>query len=465
MASTETLPFVRVILLDFNGGSTIVDAVDAVTKTQWPADRFEIVCVDNGSTDGSLEEIERRFPSVVTMRNGQNLGFPGNNVAMRDLDGVDYVALVNSDVFVEPSWLAPLVERASADNGIGAVCPKILFASQFVEVSVSIKGAGDNKAPFSKLRAVFSDGEDVFTRSHVAKGGGRTSDRSGIFEWLSDGSVVRIPAGAAAGAIASAVITLEIEGLASCVVTLNELDESERAFTSGERASIVLTVTQEPVDVANNMGSWLDGSWIGHERGLYEVDQGQYDESQEIGTWCGAAVLLRASHLADVGLFEESFFLYYEDTDLAVRGRGRGWRFVIEPSSIVRHIHSASTVEGSATAAHFIERNRLMLVVRHGSASEVFREFVRYPIITASYARAACKEALIRRQAPDFSKVIRRLRSYVSALQLVPSSLSSRRRISAHRYLTRCELRQQIAIGSAMGSTESDGDSGVRSSP
>ena len=465
MVSSETLPFVRVVLLDFNGGGTIVDAVDAVSKTQWPADRREIVCVDNGSTDGSLEEIERRFPSVVTMRNGQNLGFPGNNVAMRVLDGVDYVALVNSDALVEPTWLAPLVERAGTDNGIGAVCPKILFADQFVEVNVAIKGARDNKAPLSKLRAVLSEGEDVFTRAHVANGGGRTSDRSGIFEWLSDGSVVRVPVDAVAGGLASAEITLEIEALASCVVTLNESGGTEQALEAGERASIVVRVSHESVDVVNNVGSWLDDSWVGHERGLYEVDRGHFDDVQEIGTWCGAAVLLRASHLEDIGLFEESFFLYYEDTDLAVRGRGRGWRFVVEPSSVVRHIHSASTVEGSAIAAHFIERNRLMLVVRHGSASEVFREFVRYPLVTASYVRAACKEALIRRQAPDFKNVVRRLRSYVSALQLVPSSLSSRHRISADRYLTRCELRRQIAIGSAMAAPESDGDTGLRSSP
>ena len=462
MVLSETLPFVRVVLLDFNGGSTIVDAVDAVTKTQWPTDRLEIVCVDNGSTDGSLEEIERRFPFVVTMRNGENLGFPGNNVAMRDLDGVDYVALVNSDALVEPTWLAPLVERASADTGIGAVCPKILFADQFVEVSVAIKGVRDKEAPLAMLRAVFSDGEDVFTRSHVANGGGRTSDRSGIFEWLSDGSVVRVPVDVLAGAVASVEITLEIEALASCVVTLNESAGTERALVVGERASIVLTVTQESVDVVNNVGSWLDCSWVGHERGLYEVDRGQFDDVQEIGTWCGAAVLLRASHLEDVGLFEESFFLYYEDTDLAVRGRGRGWRFVVEPSSVVRHIHSASTVEGSALAAHFIERNRLILVVRHGSASEVFREFVRYPAITASYARAACKEALIRRQAPDFKNVVRRLRSYVAALQLVPSSLSSRHRISAVRYLTRSELRRQIASGSDRVIPESDGVSGLQ---
>jgi hypothetical protein len=465
MVLSETLPFVRVVLLDFNGGSTIVDAVDAVTKTQWPADRLEIVCVDNGSTDGSLEEIERRFPFVVTMRNGENLGFPGNNVAMRDLDGVDYVALVNSDALVEPTWLAPLVERASTDAGIGAVCPKILFADRFIEVSVAIKGVGESRAPLSMLRAAWSNGVDVFPRSHVANGGGRTSDRSGIFEWLSDGSVLRVPVDAIAGAVATAEITVEIEALVRCVVTLNDSVENERALAAGERASIVLTVTQESVDVVNNVGSWLDESWVGHERGLYEVDRGHLDDAQEVGTWCGAAVLLRASHLFDVGLFEESFFLYYEDTDLAVRGRGRGWRFVVEPTSVVRHIHSASTVEGSALAAHFIERNRLLLVARHGSGSEVFREFARYLLITASYARAAFIEAVKRRQGPNLKKVVRRLRSYVAALQLLPSSLSVRHRISADRYLSRSELRLQIARGSTKVSPESDGDAGLQSSP
>ena len=464
MVLSETLPFVRVVLLDFNGGSTIVDAVDAVTKTQWPSDRLEIVCVDNGSTDGSLEEIERRFPSVITMRNGENLGFPGNNVAMRDLCGVDYVALVNGDAMVEPTWLAPLVERASTDNGIGAVCPKILFADRFVEVSIAIKGEGETKAPLSMLRGVLYNGEDVFTRSHVAKGGGRTSDRSGIFEWLLDGSVLRVPVDAVAGGLASAEITVDLEALGRCVVTLNDSAGNERALAAGDRTSIVLTVTQESVDVVNNVGSWLDGSWVGHERGLYEVDQGQYDESREIGTWCGAAVLLRASHLEDVGLFEESFFLYYEDTDLAVRGRGRGWRFVVEPSSVVRHIHSVSTVEGSAIAAHFIERNRLLLVIRHGTASEVFREFVRYFLITGSYARAACSEALRRRQTPDFKNVVRRLRSYIHALQVAPSLLSSRHHISADRYFTRSELRRQIARGSQMVLHATDGDAGIRCS-
>ena len=465
MTSSETLPFVRVVLLDFNGGSTIVEAVDAVTKTRWPAERLEVVCVDNGSTDGSLEEIERRFSSVATIRNGKNLGFPGNNVAMRDLDGVDFVALVNSDALVEPNWLAPLVDRASSDEGIGAVSPKILFAGRFVEIPVAINAADGGSTSPVVVRGVSFNGSDVFGQSHVADGGGRSSDRNGIFERLSDTCTLRVPVSRAEQSLSSARIVIDVEAFESCVLSLPGSEQSEHALSSGERIELSVDVAQRPVDVVNNVGSWLDDSWLGHERGLYEVDVGQFDHSEDIGTWCGAAVLLRASHLADIGVFEESFFLYYEDTDLAVRGRGRGWRFVVEPSSVVRHIHSASTVEGSTVAAHYIERNRLVLVVRHAPASVVFREFARFLVITASYARAAFKQALARRQAPDFTNVGRRLRSFVSALRLLPASVASRRRISARRYVTREELRHQIQLGSVNLAPGNEGDAGVRSSP
>ena len=464
MVQASSLPFVRVVLLDYNGGRHIVDAVEAVTKTQWPSDRLEIVCVDNGSTDGSLEEIERRFPSVVTMRNGRNLGFPGNNVAMRELNGVDYVALVNSDALVEPNWLAPLVERADTDRGIGAVCPKILLADRFIELSVAIKGAEDRTSNAVVLRGVSVNGREVFSRTHVANGGGRSAGRDGIFEWLSEGSVIRIPVDLdEMTATAAAGVVIDLEAIESCVVSLGGNEGVERAVAAGDRLSLPMSLNHESVDVVNNVGSWLDEMWIGHERGLYQVDQGQYDHPVEVGTWCGAAVLLRASHLADVGVFEESFFLYYEDTDLAVRGRGRGWRFVLEPSSVVRHIHSASTIEGSAVAAHHIERNRLLLVARHGSVAEVVREFLRYPLSTAGYARVAVARAAQRRRSPDFTIVGRRIRSWFAALKILPFSLKARRIFAERRYVSREELQRQLSLGSSDTATKTQNDSGLQS--
>lgn len=464
MVSPETLPFVRVVLLDFNGGRTIVEAVEAVSKTEWPTDRLEIVCVDNGSTDGSLEEIERTFPTVVTIRNGHNLGFPGNNVAMTDLEGVDYLALVNSDALVRPTWLAPLVECAESDLSIGSVCPKILLADQFVELRIALKGVEGRSTNAAVLRGVSVNGENVFSRSHVANGGGRSSDRDGIFEWISDGSVLRVPVISDVTRISTVDVEVEVESLANCVFSLDGTEGNQRAVTAGERFVLAVSVAQKPVDVLNNVGSWLDESWVGHERGLYEVDRGQYDTSGDVGTWCGAAVLLRAAQLADVGVFEENFFLYYEDTDLAVRGRGRGWRIVLEPASIVRHIHSASTVEGSEIAAFHIERNRLLLLVRHAPLVLIVQEFFRYLLVTASYARASFVQAVTRRRFPDFNHVGRRLRSFAGALRLLPASIASRREISLRRYIPRNELGRQLALGSCESATGDAEDGGLRSS-
>ena len=63
------------------------------------------------------------------------------------------------------------------------------------------------------------------------------------------------------------------------------------------------------------------------------ADEGQFDEPADVFAWCGGGVLLRSRYLEDVGLFDERFFLYYEDTDLAWRGRARGWRYRYVPES------------------------------------------------------------------------------------------------------------------------------------
>src|SRR5690606_31730345 len=106
------VPRVRAVVLNYNGGDHVVRCVEALRATEYPADRFEIVVVDNASLDGSDAVIADRFPEVRIIPTGANLGFPANNLAMVDLeaDGIDHVALVNNDAFVEPGWLVPLVD-------------------------------------------------------------------------------------------------------------------------------------------------------------------------------------------------------------------------------------------------------------------------------------------------------------------------------------------------------------------
>ncbi len=88
-------------------------------------DNFEIVVVDNGSTDESVAWLHKQV-NVSVLAQDTNLGFcGGNNVGISQTSG-EFVVLLNNDVEVEPSWLAELVQPAVADSTVAAAQPKIL---------------------------------------------------------------------------------------------------------------------------------------------------------------------------------------------------------------------------------------------------------------------------------------------------------------------------------------------------
>ena len=66
-------------------------------------------------------------------------------------------------------------------------------------------------------------------------------------------------------------------------------------------------------------------------RGLYEPDHGQFDKAEEIFGACGGAALYRKAMLDQIGLFDEDFFAYHEDVDLAFRARLFGWKCMYVP--------------------------------------------------------------------------------------------------------------------------------------
>lgn len=87
----------------------------------------------------------------------------------------------------------------------------------------------------------------------------------------------------------------------------------------------------------------------------------------------GCAALYRRRMLEETGLFEESFFLYCEDTDLGLRGRWRGWRCLYVPSAEVEHHYSVSSGKASPMKAYYVERNRLMVLIRNFPARVLWK--------------------------------------------------------------------------------------------
>jgi N-acetylglucosaminyl-diphospho-decaprenol L-rhamnosyltransferase len=302
VSADATAPRVRVVVLNYNGGDLLVRCIDSLRCTVWPAERLDLVVVDNASTDHSVDRAVAAG-GVRVVRNPTNEGFPGNNHELRDLGGVDYVALVNNDVTVEPGWLAPLVDALDADYRLGAANSLVIFADRY------------------------------------------------------------------------------------------------------------------PPTV-NNAGNEVLRSGYGRDRGFGSTDLDRFSQPAEVFAWCGAAVLLRPTYLADVGVFDERFFLYYEDTDLSWRGQLRGWRYACVPRSRVKHVHSASVGVGSELHQYYSERNRLVMVVKNAPPAMAARAVLRFPLSTASYVRQG-----------QLRVARLRVRIYVAFLGMLPHALRERRRI------------------------------------
>jgi GT2 family glycosyltransferase len=86
----------------------------------------KIVVADNASSDGSVDWVKERYPSVEILVNTQNDGFAGGyNWALKRVQAVYYV-LLNSDVRVTPGWIGPIIELMEKDPAIAACQPKLL---------------------------------------------------------------------------------------------------------------------------------------------------------------------------------------------------------------------------------------------------------------------------------------------------------------------------------------------------
>ena len=420
---------VRVVVLNYNGGSDAIRCFSHLRATQWPAGELELICVDNGSTDGSVDALRVSFPDVEVRTLGTNTGFPANNAALRDLDGVRYVALVNNDAFVEPDWLAPLVETLDRDPGLGAASPKLLLAPRFAEISVTgpvlISEGPGLRDLCIRVWGCATDGVDVWRDFHIASGGwGRESAPTGTFDWIGPEAVLRIPVPEGVSDERPA-IELTVEAHEACELTI----DGRRFDVPAGRSIVAFPCPESRVDVINGVGSIVFDDGCGADRGWLQRDDGQLDDPVEVFSWCGGGVLLRPAYLADVGLFDESFFLYYEDTDLSWRGQARGWRYRTAPSSVIRHVHAASSGTGSEVFAFHVERNRLLLLTKNAPVRLAVVQALLHLRATASYAKRDLVMPVLRGRRPRPTTVRRRLVAFAGFLKLLPHTLGSRRRL------------------------------------
>jgi GT2 family glycosyltransferase len=309
-------PSVSIIIVNHNRKHLLKTCLESVLGQTYK--NIEVILVDNGSQDGSVDFVEDYYPSVRLIKNNGNQGYAmGNNLGIEHSRG-KYIATLNNDTKVESDWLENLVAVAERDGQIGICASKQLN----------------------------------FSRPHIIDSAG-----IGLRRWA------------------------------------------------------------YPFD-----------------RGRNEKDTGQYEEEVEVFGAPGASALYRKEMLNEIGLFDEDFFAFQEELDLAWRARLSAWKCVYVPKAVVYHIGGATAGRGSRFLKYHMERNRLLTIMKN---------FPSVPLLI--YAPYILKYELdiFLRIITSFEYEL--ITARLSAVRLLFRMLKKRRVIQKHREITNKEFTKWIS--------------------
>ena len=261
-----------------------------------------------------------------------------------------------------------------------------------------------------------------------------------------------IAAGSNLGFAGAAEIAVR-EATTPFVVVLNQDARPEPGWLAALLAPLtapdahrIAAVTSKVIFTAdsllNNTGVIVGRDGYGRDRGFGQPDDGRFASAEDVFAFSGTAAALRVVAARDVGSFDPSFFLYYEDTDLSWRLQLGGWRVRYAPDAVVRHVHGASTDVSSKAFAFYNERNRLLMLAKCAPRSLAVKEVLRFAGITVMLPI----RRLTRVDIPKGHqfRTATRLRALASFTRMLPGVLAKRRAVSRICRRTRTEVASDL---------------------
>ena len=371
--------YVSIITVNYNGKKYLEDFLSSLKNLNYPKDSFEVIVVDNASTDNSISYIKENFPLVRVIASNKNLGFgKGNNLGIINAKG-NLCLLVNNDTVLEKDSLINIVDtykRWSEKEKVGAVNAKLVLADSYLPLFLREAFFSDYVIPDNAMAI----NKNPFVITHEKGNNYLEKIFIPINDKYKDDLIINLTIRPFRGNLFE--IFLEEEKIYEGVIK-----------KIGKEKEIKLSISKEELikyrtNLIQNAGNFYFRDGYGRDRGavvfnhkqFYEKDMGQYDKEEVIPGFCGAGVLLNKEALNEVGYFDEDFFMYYEDADLSVRLFEYNWKIVYSPKSIIRHIHAGTSEEWSNFFVFNVERGRLLFVAKHWPRLSVFYELIKYVI-------------------------------------------------------------------------------------
>ena len=383
-------PLVSIIICNRDGMRHLPDLSDGIDRQAYR--NFELVFVDNASTDGSAEYFSERFPIAKVIRLDRNLGFAeANNIGYLAATG-EFLALLNNDTIPQERWLSELIEALRLHRKAACAVPKLFFNGFFSTVIISCSAS---------LRLSVADLLTSLEYRKAFINGNEQGERSRDLD-ISQETTLHLPA-------QECPIVLNFSSNTDSAVRV-VINRDCRTLFSGDiskGSSLRVEICNDWNDVnhwhrvINNAGSVERFFFEPSDRGYGEIDRGQYDRLTTVDYLCGCSPLLRRSALQSEQVFRPEFFAYFEDSELSLRLRRRGHTILYVPTSVVLHSHSATANSNLDQRSYLIERNRL--IFRHLRSPSLLRRVV---LTRAAFSAQPA--------APDAENIVCRLRELYS---------------------------------------------------
>lgn len=253
-------PSVAALVLNYNGKDITLQAIESLLGMSYP--NFDVIHVDNGSTDGSTEAVAAAFPQVRSVRAETNEGPTGGlNLGLRaGLEGgYDYLLSLNNDIEVDPEMLTEMVATAESSATIGCVGPKAYY-----------------------------------------------------------------------------------------------YDDRERIWSAGGILQFKESATRE--------------------RGMMELDRGQWEREEEVDYVNGCAILIKREVVEKVGLWDPIYQFSSEDADLCMRMKRCGYRCFYNPRAVLWHMVAVTAGAYQSRRTYYTGRAAAIFVRRYGR----FRDWLTF---------------------------------------------------------------------------------------